>query len=86
VGAIVYMLGILTSAICAVLLWRGYRGSKKGLLLWSSLCFTGFAINNLLVFLDLVIFPKQDLYVFRLATATISLVLLLYGLIWESNR
>lgn len=77
---------MLTSAACAILLWRGYQRGKKRLLLWSSLCFAGFAITNLLIFVDLVIFPKTDLYVFRLVTTAISLGFLLYGLIWESNR
>lgn len=84
-GATVYILGTLTSAACAYLLWSGYRRGNKKLLLWSSLCFVGFTITNLLVFLDLVIFPKRDLYVFRLGMTAISLAMLLYGLIWESN-
>jgi len=82
----VYILGMLTSAACAFLLWGGYRRGNKKLLLWSSLCFAGFSITNLLVFVDLVIFPEQDLYAFRLVAAALSLGLLLYGLIWESNR
>jgi len=81
----VYILGMLTSAACALLLWSGYRRGNKKLLLWSSLCFAGFSVTNLLVFVDLIIFPKQDLYVFRLAATAVSLGLLLYGLIWESN-
>jgi len=85
-GAVIYILGMLITATCAVLLWRGYRQGRKRLLLWSSLCFAGFAVTNLLIFVDLVIFPETDLYVFRLVTAAISLVFLLYGLIWESNR
>ncbi|HTZ46476.1 MAG TPA: DUF5985 family protein [Verrucomicrobiae bacterium] len=85
-GAAIYILGTLISATCAVLLWRGYRQGGKRLLLWSSLCFVGFAVTNLLIFVDLVIFPKTDLYVFRLVTTAISLGFLLYGLIWESNR
>jgi hypothetical protein len=84
-GPAVYILGTLTSAACAFLLWNGYRRGNKKLLLWSSLCFVGFTITNLLVFVDLVIFPERDLYVFRLCTVTVSLGLLLYGLIWESH-
>lgn len=84
-GAAVYILGMLTSASCAFLLWRGYQRGKKKLLAWSSLCFAGFAITNLLVFVDLVLFPEKDLYVCRLATVAVSLALLLYGMIWESS-
>ena len=84
-GAAVYILGTLTSAACAFLLWRGYRRGNRKMLLWSSLCFAGFSLTNLLVFVDLVLLPERDLYLFRLATVALSLALLLYGLIWESN-
>ena len=85
-GAAVYILGALTSTACSVLLWRGYAHGGKKLLLWSSLCFAGLAISNLLVFVDLVLVPQVDLYLYRLTAATIALGLLLYGLIWESNK
>jgi len=81
----VYILGALTSLICAVLLLRGYGRGKKQLLLWSGLCFLGLAVSNSLVFLDLVVFKNVDLYPLRLATTVVSMMLLLYGLIWESN-
>jgi hypothetical protein len=84
-GAIVYMIGALTSAACAVLLMRGYVRGRKKLLLWSALCFGGLAISNLLIFVDLVLVPDVDLYRYRLATAAIAMLLLLYGLIWESE-
>jgi hypothetical protein len=84
-GAAVYILGTLTSAVCTLLLWSGFKRGGKKLLLWSSLCFAGFSIANLLVFVDLVLLPYRDLYVFRLGTVAVSLALLLYGLIWESN-
>lgn len=70
---------------CGILLMRGYVRGKQRLLLWSSLCFLGLALSNLLIFLDLVIFPNVDLYRTRLVTAAISTLLLLYGLIWEGD-
>ena len=85
IGPAVYILGALTSLACSLLLLRGYAEGKKGLLLWSALCFLGLAISNVLVFLDLVIFPNVDLYRWRLGTAAVSMLLLLYGLIWESD-
>jgi Family of unknown function (DUF5985) len=85
-GAAVYILGMLTSAACSVLLWRGYKRGEKKLLLWSSLCFAGLAISNLLVFVDLILVPEWDLYLYRLAATAVALALLLYGLIWESNK
>lgn len=84
-GRAVYILGILTTLACAVLLLRAYSRVKKPLLLWSGLCFVGLTISNALMFVDLVMFPDVDLYVWRLVTAAISMVLLVYGLIWDSR-
>jgi len=81
----VYILGALTSLCCAFLLLRGYSQNKKRLLLWSGLCFAGLTISNFLVFVDLVLLPDVNLYRFRLATAALAMILLLYGLIWESE-
>jgi len=81
----VYVLGVLTSSLCAWLLLRGYASVKKKLLLWSGFCFVGLTISNLLVFLDLVLFPEIDLYRWRLISAAIAMITLLYGLIWESE-
>ncbi|HWE51802.1 MAG TPA: DUF5985 family protein [Bryobacteraceae bacterium] len=81
----VYILGTLVCLSCAVLLIRAYLRVRKSLLLWSGLCFAGLTISNALVFVDLVIFPDIDLYPLRLVTAAIAMVLLLYGLIWESE-
>lgn len=85
VGAIVYVIGACTSAACATLLLRGYFRGRKKLLLWSGLCFAGLAISNLLIFVDLVLIPDVDLYRYRLATAAVAMLLLLYGLIWENE-
>jgi hypothetical protein len=84
-GPAVYILGTLTCFCCAVLLIRAYRQVGKRLLLWSGLCFVGLTISNLLVFVDLVVFPDVDLYRFRLAAAAVAMLLILYGLIWESE-
>lgn len=81
----VYILGALVSLACAALLLRGYANSNKRLLLWSGLCFAGLTISNCLLFVDLVMFPDLDLFVWRLVTASASMALLLYGLIWESR-
>ena len=81
----VYILDTLTALLCAILLLAGYRRVKSRLLLWSGLCFAGLTISNALVFVDLVILPDVDLYLFRLAVAAAAMALLLYGLIWESR-
>ena len=85
VGAIVYVIEACTSAACATLLMRGYIRGRKKLLLWSGLCFTILSISNLLIFVDLVLFPDVDLYRYRLGSASVAMLLLLYGLIWESE-
>ena len=81
----VHILSALTSLCCSFLLLRNYVRVRKKLLLWSGLCFAGLAISNLLVFVDLVMLPDVDLYRLRLGTAAVAMILLLYGLIWESE-
>jgi hypothetical protein len=86
-GPIVYFLGALTTLLCAVLLLRGYVQGRMKLLLWSGLCFVGLTISNALLFIDLVLLPAAvDLYLLRLATAAIAMLLLVYGLVWESEQ
>jgi hypothetical protein len=80
----VYVLCALTSAFCAALLLREYRRSPAPLLFWSSLSFVGWAINNALVFTDLVMLPAVDLSLARALVAVAAVGLLLYGLIWDA--
>ena len=84
-AALVYILCTLTSLTCAILLLRGYWQSRVRLLLWSGLCFIGFALNNALLYVDTVIIPQTDLSIVRTMPALIGVVLLLYGLIWEEH-
>jgi hypothetical protein len=81
----VYLLGAVTSLICAILLFRGYKLGKRKLLLWSALCFSGLALSNALVFVDLILLPQVDLYLLRLCVTAVSMLLLLFGLVWESE-
>ncbi len=83
--AAVYILGALIGLACGVLLLRGYARGRRKLLLWSGLCFLGLGLNNFLIFLDLVVYPEIDLYLLRLSVNLVAMVLLLFGLIWESN-
>ena len=80
---LVYLACSLASLLCAILLIRSYRASRSQLLLWSSLCFVGLALNNALLFVDLVITPAVDLSLYRALIALVALVLLLFGLIWH---
>ena len=82
----VYILCALTSIACAVMLFRGYARSRTRLLLWSSLCFVGLAVNNVLLFVDKVVFANgPDLTLYRSLAALAALLLLVYGLIWDTE-
>jgi hypothetical protein len=83
---IMHVLAILTSAACTLLLVREYVLRRSRLLLWSALCFVGLTLNNVLIFLDLVLFADVDLRFARLAASLAGMLLLLYGFIWETNR
>ena len=85
-ATIVYVLCALTSLASAVLLLRGYRQSGARLLFWSGLFFLGLFLNNVLLIVDLRVVPRVDLAVIRLVPALIGVFLLLYGMIWESDR
>jgi|KBSMisStandDraft_5_1062788.scaffolds.fasta_scaffold1639212_2 uncharacterized protein involved in response to NO len=85
-ASLVYIVGALIMLACGVLLLRGYVRGRQRLLLWSSLCFFGLSVSNTLIFVDLVMLPDHDLYTARLATAAVSTLLLLYGLIWEGGE
>lgn len=82
---LVYVLCALTSVLCAGLLLRSYRANRSRLLLWSTLCFIGLALNNILLFVDLVIVPDLDMSLVRAGASLVALVLLTIGLIWESR-
>ena len=80
----VYFLCSLTSFGCAWLLFRGYRRRPSRLLFWAAACFTGLALNNVVLVADLVIFPDAvSLLPYRNLLALGSLGVLLYGLIWD---
>lgn len=81
----VYILTCLTTLLCAILLLRGYARMGHKLLLWSGLCFAGLSVSNFLVIADLLLFPRIDFYTWRTGSAAISMALLVYGLIWESE-
>lgn len=81
---LVYLLCAVTSFFCAALLFRSHRRQRTRLLMWSTLCFVFFAINNVMLFVDLVVVPDAiDLAVVRSASGLVGALLLLYGLLWE---
>ena len=90
-AATVYILCALTSLACAVMLWRGFAQTRARFLMWSSLCFAGLGVNNVLLFVDKVVLPDVSGFwgvsfpVWRSAAALLGLALLIYGLIWDAE-
>jgi len=85
-AAAVYLLGMFVALACGVLLARGFKRSRQRLLLWSSICFLGLALSGALTFLDLSLLPPTiDLHLLRRAVTAVSMLVLLYGLVWDSE-
>jgi hypothetical protein len=83
---LLFLVALLTSLACCVLLFRAYLQSRLQILLWSALCFVGLTVNNLLVFVDLVVLPDAiDLRIYRNAAALVGMLFMLYGFIRESD-
>ena len=81
----VYILCTLASLAVAALLFRGYRQTRVRFLLWGSLCFVGFMLDNLVLFIDRTIVPDIDLSVWRNGAALAGLLLLVFGLVWDAE-
>ncbi len=86
----VYLLCGLMSVVCFLLLLRGYWLTRTPLLLHSSICFACFAVNNVLLYVDLVLTAGFDLSFFgvaipvwRTAISLGGVLVLLYGMLWE---
>jgi hypothetical protein len=85
INFVLTLLAALTSLGCMVLLFRAYSNTGLRLLLWSALCFVGLSANNILLFLDLAIFPELDFRLYRLLAALAGILFLLYAFIWEAE-
>jgi hypothetical protein len=84
-ASIVYIACTLTSAACVVLLLRAYLRSRQRLLFWSTLAFTGLCINNVLLYVDVIVLPTVDLSLVRLIPALLGVAALCYGLLMEGT-
>jgi hypothetical protein len=84
-SSIIYGLCAAVALLSAYLLLAAYYRQGHRLLLWSGICFVGFTANNVLLVLDKVLFLDIDLSVYRTAVALGSVMILLYGLIWDAN-
>lgn len=83
--AAVYLLCLLTSLGCAILLVRAWLRTRTTLLLWTALCFVLLAVNNLLLVADVLILPDVDLRLWRHATALAAVSVLLFGFVRETD-
>lgn len=81
---LVYILCAATSLGCAFMLLRGYRKTPTKLLFWSCACFMSFALTNVLLFVDLVLIPEVDMGLLRNSITLLGLLMLLYGMIWDT--
>lgn len=82
----VYLLCLLTSVVCAVLLLRAWRSGRSRLILWTAVSFGFLALANLMLVADRVLFPEVYLTPVRQAASAVALVVLLYAFIWEADR
>ena len=84
-ATLIYGLCALTALLCTWLLVQAYGRSRYKLLLWGGLCFAALSINNIILVVDKVVLPYEDLSMWRLVTAMVAMVILLYGLIWDAE-
>jgi hypothetical protein len=82
-AVVTYLLCLATSLACAGLLGRAYYRARSRLLLWTSVSFTFFALNNLLLVADMLIFTEVDLLPWRQLAAGLGVATLIYGFVWE---
>jgi hypothetical protein len=82
---LVYLLCAGTCLLCATLLLRGYARTRVRLLFWAGLCFIGLMLDNVILYVDVVVMPDVSLAIWRKVPGLVALMLLLFGLIWESK-
>lgn len=79
----IYVLCGLTSFACAALQLRAYLAVKSRFLLWTTICFASFFLNNTMLFIDSVTGPSFNLIIPRSLVLLFGLSVLLFGLVWE---
>lgn len=85
ISSVVYLLCAVTSVVCTCLLFYNYRKSRSQLLFWSAICFLGLSINNILLFIDLVLTgPTTDLSAARALPAALGFAALVSGFAWDT--
>ncbi|HET8696973.1 MAG TPA: DUF5985 family protein [Gammaproteobacteria bacterium] len=83
---VLFLLAALTSIGCMWLLLRAYARTRVRLLFWTGVCFIALSVNNVVLFIDVVVLPTQvDLRMLRLGAALAGIACLLYAFIWEAE-
>lgn len=82
---VVYALCAIVSIFCAWLLVANYRRTRVRLALWTSLCFVGLALNNILLVVDFIVLPGNGLLMWRSLVALAAMATLVFGLVWEET-
>jgi hypothetical protein len=62
-----------------------YLRRRSKLLLWSSGSFALLSVNNVLLFVDLILVENFDLGMIRALAAFAAVIVLLYGLVTENG-
>jgi len=85
-AALIYGLCAATSLLCSGLLFGAWRRTRYRLLLWSAVCFAGLTLSNSVLIIDKLLTPPEvDLTLWRYGLTLISLIVFLYGLIWDTE-
>jgi hypothetical protein len=84
-AGLVYLLCAATCLLCATMLLRSFAKQRVRLLFWSGLCFVGLIIENVMLYVDVVVIPDVDLSLWRKLPGLVALAVLLYGLVWDSK-
>lgn len=83
---LIYLLCGLSSLGCAALLILTYRKNRTRFLLFSSMCFVGLALSNMVLIVDLVLLPTQvSLLEERQVISLVSVLALIWGFIWDTK-
>jgi hypothetical protein len=84
-SGLVYILCTITSLASAILLARAAWRPRGRLMFWSAIAFFGMSINNVLLYVDLLIGPHYDWSIYANVVALVSVLVLVYALIWEAT-
>jgi len=79
----VYILCMLTTLGCSWLLLARFRRTRTRLLLWCGVCFLALSLENVMLFVDLVLVPDTDFSAIRRSIPLVGVAVLLYGLIFD---